>query len=199
MTSAARLAVLLAYICSGAPALADAVPAIWRTQHLDLRVMSTRTQFRCEEFALRLQAILAAVGATLEPNSELHCPESFSSTLRGRLVVKSPFVADESNLAQASAAITSSDRLLARLKGAAAPETLIRSFPANWQAVSTSTHPSLRRLDSGDCELLRAVVLQLLPRMSVREAKFRRSCHAGGEPRFSAIALVSESSEASAP
>jgi hypothetical protein len=104
--------------------------------------------------------------------------------------VKSPFVANEQNLAQAKAALTASDRLLARIKGQADPETSIRPFPATWRAVSTSTHPALRRLDAGDCELLQAVVRQLLPKMSVKDAQFRRSCSRGAEPRFSAIALV---------
>jgi hypothetical protein len=175
---------------SGADASADEVRAIWRTQQIDFRVISPRTQFRCEECALRLTSILDAVGATLEATSELYCPESFSTTLRGRLVVKSPFVADEANLAQAKAAITSSDRLLARLKGRADPQTLIRSFPATWESVSSSTHPSLRRLDASDCELLQAVVRQLLPRMSIRDAQFRRSCSSRAELRFSAVALV---------
>jgi hypothetical protein len=192
MSRFAAWAVVLAWlVAAGVPAtLADPVPAIWRTQHIDFRVISPNTQFRCAEFAVRLQSILDAVGASLEATSELHCPEAFSSTLRGRLVVKSPFVADETSIAQAKAAITSSDRLLAHLKGQSDPETLIRSFPANWQAVSTASHPSLRRLDAGDCELLRAVVRQLLPRMSVRDAQFRRTCAAGADPRFSAVALV---------
>lgn len=195
MSPTSRLAAWVVLVGSLAAAVApaaraDPVPAVWRTQHIDFRVISSRTQFRCEEFALRLTSILDAVGATLEATSELHCPESFSTTLRGRLIVKSPFIADEPNLAQAKAAVTSSDRLLARLRGQADPQTLIRSFPANWESVSTATHPSLRRLDAGDCELLQAVVRQLLPKMSVKDARFRRSCSSGAEPRFSATALI---------
>jgi hypothetical protein len=168
------------------PATAEPVRAIWRTQHVDFRFRSERQHFKCEEFAARLQRILTAVGAHLDARTRLHCADAFTGNVSGRIVITGPIEATDENVDRALTEITSVDKLSARLNRRPDPATRIRVFPAEWRTVSMRQ----ARLDAGDCDLLRAVKLQLLPALSVQDVQLSDSCSGRGAPRFSASALV---------
>ena len=164
----------------------DALPAIWRTHHIDFDFRSDRLAFRCEEFAWRLGRMLASIGARLDSRTQLQCAESFSNVVKGSVVVAAPIEATDANVRRALAEISTVDRLAARVNGLPDPSTLIRSFPAEWRRVS-KMQP---KLDAADCELLRAVERQLLPVLELRDLRVSASCTSNSVPRFSATALI---------
>src|SRR5688572_8609600 len=75
---------------TGADVRADAGPdtlaAIWRTQAVEFRYRSERQHYSCEEFATRLDRIIASMGGRLDAQTELHCTAAFSSSITGRIV-----------------------------------------------------------------------------------------------------------------
>lgn len=186
---AGLLAVLLSSTGMSAqdtPATAEPVRAIWRTQHLDFRFRSEQQRFKCEEFAVRLQRILRAMGAHLNAATELRCTDAFSGIVTGRIVMTAPIEATDENVRRVLTDITPADKLAARLNGRPDPATRIRVFPAEWRRVSSMK----ANLDGGDCELVRAVKRQLLPALSVRDAQISTSCTSRSVPKLSALALV---------
>jgi len=164
----------------------EVVPAIWQTHAAEFRFRSDSQHFRCEEVSARLQRILVKLGARLDARSQLTCMEGFSARVDGQLVIQSAVEATEKSLQEAHASITSEQRLVARVNGAADPATNIRAFPARWESLTSIT----ARFDHGDCELLRAIDAQLRSALTLREFKISSNCSFGRRPAFTAVALL---------
>ena len=106
------------------------------------------------------------------------------------MVVVSPFEAAET----LDAPVTSDAKqeLIARVRGetsGAAPAT----FPARWKTISFATAMRLR-LSPGDCELLKQLQRDVMPRLSVRVLRDRMRCQSdlgsGFRPQLVIAVLV---------
>jgi hypothetical protein len=144
--------------------LGTRVEATWRVQSLVFHHNSS-VAYSCTALRDKIAAILESVGAHHGTVVAMECRGGLSRSARAHITLASPVVAT-SEVALVPAGFTARAELIARIRGAPAPAaTAIERFPATWRRVSLPRDVSSR---TGDCELVRAVVKQVLPRLSTQ-------------------------------
>ncbi len=140
------------------------VEATWRIQSLVFH-HSSSVAYSCAALRAKSAAILARAGAHRGTVVGLECGRGLVRSARAHITLASPIVAT-SETALVPAGFIARAELVARVRGAPAPAVAaIERFPATWRRVSLPRDVASR---TGDCELVRAVVKQVLPRLSTQ-------------------------------
>jgi hypothetical protein len=140
------------------------VEATWRIQSLVFH-HSSSVAYSCAALREKIAAILESAGAHRGTVVAMECGRGLVRSARAHITLASPVVAT-SETALVPAGFIARAELVARIRGAPAPAAAaIERFPATWRRVSLPRDVSSR---TGDCELVRAVVKQVLPRLSTQ-------------------------------
>jgi hypothetical protein len=173
---------------------AETIDAIWHTQLVDFTYSSRDVYYSCNSLRSKIGAILRAVGAHENVQVSVHCiGDGFVNHAQGRVRLSVPIEATPENVQRATTYDTRHE-LVARLRKLELPTANdIERFPASWHSVSLTRQRQLR-LDSGDCDLLRAVRRQIFPKMPVRVSSERLHCALGAatrmRPNLDVVALM---------
>ncbi|HET9446890.1 MAG TPA: hypothetical protein VFO35_11550 [Steroidobacteraceae bacterium] len=140
------------------------VEATWRVQSLVFHHNSS-VAYSCAALREKIAAILESVGAHQRTVISMECGGGLLRTARAHITLASPVVAT-SDVALLPAGFTARAELVARMRGVPAPAApVVERFPATWRKVSLPRDLSSR---TGDCELVRAMVKQVLPQLSTQ-------------------------------
>ncbi|MFL6548117.1 MAG: hypothetical protein ACJ8OJ_05445 [Povalibacter sp.] len=174
-----------------------AVQAIWLVQNVPFEFRGDTIAYECESFKKKVRAVLIAVGVHSSMIVEARCPPArlaptvvtrrksmfageietatispglqnsrTSSRISARIALASPAIANEQNIRNATTFDTQ-EQLVARTKGEELPTpSSIPVFPAIWAPIELSSR-SDPWLQAVDCELLRQLSTQVLPRIGV--------------------------------
>lgn len=176
--------VLQANAAAGSDVVGTRVEATWRVQSLVFH-HSSSVAYSCAALREKIAAILETVGAHDGTVVAMECSGGLSRSARAHITLASPVVAT-SESALVPAGFTARAELVARIRGAPTPAaTAIERFPATWRRVSLSRDASSR---TGDCELVRAMVKQVLPRLSTHVQ--RKPLCIGGVTRSMPLEVV---------
>jgi hypothetical protein len=160
------------------------VEATWRVQSLVFHHNSS-VAYSCTALREKIAAILETVGAHHGTVVAMECGGGLSRSARAHITLASPVVVT-SQVELAPAGFTARAELIARIRGAPAPAAAaIERFPATWRRVSLPRDVTSR---TGDCELVRAVVKQVLPRLSTQVQ--RTPLCIGGVTRAMSLEIV---------
>jgi len=149
----------------------DSVEAIWRTQEFTLHVRATESYYTCSGLQTKIVTIMESFGAR-DVAVDMTCSGLTRNAL-ATVAARTPIAADDETL-RAASTFDSRAELVAKVRGESlpTPDTIPR-FAAEWRTVSLGRN---RRLDSQDCDLLREITNQILPRLSVRIVKKQSGC-----------------------
>jgi hypothetical protein len=168
-----------ASLCLGAaPAMArddnPNIDAVWLPQVVNFTYQADYTYYSCIGLWQKISGILAHLGARkTAPFQRTRCSD-FAPTVSLQIALESPAEATEENL-HAITDYDSKDLLVARLQGKQLPTANdIPHFPAAW--TTRSTRDADVELSPGDCELLRQLRKQVLPKLSVQVLKEPARC-----------------------
>jgi hypothetical protein len=138
------------------------VEATWRVQSLVFHHNSS-VAYSCAALREKIAAILDSVGAHRGTVVAMECGGGLLRSARAHITVASPVVATAES-ALVPAGFIARAELVARIRGVPKPAAAaIERFTATWRRVSLPRDVSSR---TGDCELVRAVVKQVLPQLS---------------------------------
>ena len=140
------------------------VEATWRVQSLAFH-HSSSVAYSCAALREKIAAILATVGAHRGTVVAMECGGGLLRSARAHITLASPVIAT-SEIALVPTGFIARAELVARIRGAPAPTAAaIERFPATWRRVSLPRDVASR---TGDCELVRAMAKQILPRLSTQ-------------------------------
>ena len=160
------------------------VEATWRVQSLVFHYSSS-VAYSCAALREKIAAILEAVGAHDGTVVAMECHGSLLRSARAHITLASPVVAT-SETVLVPAGFTARAELTARIHGARTPAAAaIERFPATWHRVSLPRDLASR---TGDCELVRAMVKQVLPLLSTHVQ--RKPLCIGGVTRGMPLEIV---------
>jgi hypothetical protein len=164
-------------LCAAPPAWPERViEAIWRVQHIDFRYDNPRHQYTCDALKNKVRAILRTMGAHEALIIDASCSgDLVVQQLRARISLATPVEATAENV-QAATTFDTRDELVAKLGDKRLPTAAdLERFPASWRRVSLSRDGRLH-LDAGDCELLKSIRKQVMPRLRVDVRDWGRRC-----------------------
>lgn len=195
--------IMLAALLSGRAIAAtsgadDSIEAVWKTQHMNFEYRGYSTVYTCGGLRSTLRTILTSVGARDGIRLRSYGCDDQAGVARFQITLESPVAATEENIRELTT-YSSEEELIARARGEhlASAQDLPR-FPAVWKTVSFARDPKLR-LAPGDCELVRQLRREILPRLSVQIVSDNLRCSAFGNisrPRLTVSALVAASDKA---
>ena len=141
------------------------VEAIWLRQVVNFEYRADDTTYSCSILWQKVAGMLLYVGArTAEPIERMRCND-FAGTVRLQIALESPVEATPENL-RAATDYDTEDVLVARLQGGQLPAAEdLRRFPAAWTTLSL--RDSRMPLTAADCELVRQLRRQVLPKLAV--------------------------------
>jgi len=192
----ASLLVVLAhllFLADVAPARAETVDAIWKTQRVIFRYSSRNTAYSCAGLSTKLAAVLQRVGAHEDIRVVGSGCDEVSGLLTFDVLFRAPVPATDENLREATD-YDARTELAARLRGErlAAAEDIER-FAAEWQTISVGQDRKLR-LAPSECDLLQQILRSFFSRMSVNTTGKKLRCSSGlGDfhpPRLTVTALI---------
>jgi hypothetical protein len=178
---------------AASPADDDTVEAVWKAQQVNFEYRGYSTIYSCQSLEDKLQVILRSVGAREDLQLRSYACNEEIGVARFQVSLQSPVVASEANIREITTH-DAKDELVARVNGEklAAPEDLPR-FAAVWKTVSFARDRDMR-LERGDCELVKQLRREILPRLSVQVVKDNVRCSSSlgnaGRPRLIVSALV---------
>jgi len=146
----------------GSDIIGTHVEATWRVQSLVFH-HSSSVAYSCAALREKIVAILATVGAHDGTVVAMECHGSLLRSARAHITLASPVPATSEN-ARVPAGLIARAELISKIRAAptrAAPA--IERFPATWRRVSLRRDPPSV---TGDCELVRALMKQVLPHLS---------------------------------
>jgi hypothetical protein len=189
---APTLAAIAAMLTWATSARADhVVPAVWKKQAVSFVYRGGASVHTCGGLRSQLRVLLDALGA--QEGTTITTIECDDSALAHEvsLVIVSPFEADAAALV-APPLRDATEALAARVRGERSPETLA-TFPARWKTVSFANAMRLR-LSPADCELLRQLRREVMPKLAVRVLHDKVRCQSelgsGHRPQLIVAALV---------
>jgi hypothetical protein len=179
---------------AAANAGADLAPieAIWMPQVVNFVYRTGDTAYTCSGLWQKLAGMLVYVGARpAAPSDRLKCDDA-AGTVTLQFALESPVEATPENL-RALTDFDTQDLLVARLQGKELPtEQDVTRFPAAWRTLSF--RDSRLQLTAGDCELVRQMRRQILPKLSVEIVNEPPVCSSllvhGGRPSMTVRALL---------
>jgi hypothetical protein len=190
---------LLAMACflfgtAAANAGADLAPieAIWMPQVVNFVYRTGDTAYTCSGLWQKLAGMLVYVGARPAAASDRLKCDAAAGTVTLQFALESPVAATPENL-RVLTHFDTQDLLVARLQGKQLPtEEDVKRFPAAWRTLSF--RDSRLQLTAGDCELVRQVRRQILPKLSVEIVSEPPVCSSllvlGGRPSMKVRALL---------
>jgi hypothetical protein len=191
----ALLLVALHTSVAGDDSAAD-VEAVWKQQQLSLTYRTAGAVHTCAGLRSQLRSLLILLGAHETLTVEVQGCEDTEGTRVVRIAIASPFerngmpVSEQDATAQLIERLRRVDPATANAEG---------PFLAQWKTISFSNALSLR-LTPADCELLRQLRYQVMPKLSVRVVSDRMRCTndlaSGNRPRLVVAALVAQPSRA---
>jgi hypothetical protein len=188
-TIAPAIGLLLA--CPASAHADDAVPAVWKKQEISFVYRGGASVHTCGGLSSQLRTLLTALGAHATTTITLIDCDDASPAHEVALVIASPFAAT-SESPELLSAPDATERLVARVRGETIPETPA-TFPARWKTISFANAMRLR-LTPGDCELLRQLQRDVMPKLSVRVVRDKMRCQSdfgsGNRPQLVVAALV---------
>jgi hypothetical protein len=206
----ARRLLAFAYIMAAAPAAiatdsavdGENVVAVWKAQQMSFEYRGDSTSYSCQSLEDKLQLILQTMGAREDVQLRSYACDEQMGIARFQVSLQSPVVASEQNI-QEITAHDANDELIARVNGRQLPSAAdLQRFTAVWKTVSFARDRRMR-LERGDCELVRQLRRQILPRMSVQIIKDNVRCSSRmgsvGPPRLTVSALVPTGDAAKLP
>jgi hypothetical protein len=204
----ALLTCLLCVSLTAPPVLAQPSPdegrrvdAVWKVQSFDFVFGGYTTTYSCNALARRVRSVLTSVGVDSLRVSMLDCAD-LNGGARMQLTLASPVEATPGNV-RALTTHDTRDVLIAKLRNEQLDtEADIERFAAMWTSVSMArvVRP---RLEAGDCELLRQLRRDVLPRLSVQIVREDLHCSSGGfvrftPPRLTVTALIAQAPDKTA-
>jgi hypothetical protein len=195
-TRVARAVFVLAATAFGAsPALGahvgDVVEAVWKEQQLTFGYRSAPVAHTCSGLRTRLRSLLTTLG--VHPSMMVTVTGCEDSTRVVSITLASPVEATTENI-EALAPRGAIEDLKAKVRGepVATAETL-RRFSAEWKTISFANALHLR-LTPADCELLKQLRRDLMPKLTIRIVSDRMRCASdlasGHRPQLVVMALV---------
>jgi hypothetical protein len=166
------------------------VEAVWIQQRVSFAYRAADAVHTCAGLRSQLRTLLILLGAHETITIDVQRCDDAGSTRVVHITITSPFESSDERASQRDATA----RLVARLNGLD-PSTPIAAEPfvARWRTVSFANSMSLR-LTPADCELLKQLRDQVIPRLSVRVVSDRMRCTSdlasGNRPRLVLAALV---------
>ena len=143
------------------------VEAIWLVQSFEFHHISSSVVYSCDELRGKIAAILRSVGAYERLIVQIGCNGNFVRSARASITLASPVEATPENIRRATT-FDARAQLIARTRNLTLPTAEgIERFPATWRRISLRGQ-GLSRRDSGDCELIRATMKQIFPKLSTR-------------------------------
>jgi hypothetical protein len=194
------VAIIAAALALGARAESDVdagaadttIEAVWKPQRVNFVYRGYHALYTCASLQQKLRRILRTVGANGELTLRTYFCDDLSGTARFQIAMQSPVEATPENI-RALTMHDSQDVLVARVRGEDLPTAEdVERFPAVWKTISLGRDRKLR-LAPADCELVRALRRQILPRMSVQVVRDNVRCSVYGNvaaPRLVVSALV---------
>jgi hypothetical protein len=189
LVCAATAALALSATCARGDDKDHSVEAVWKQQRLAFVYRSAGAVHTCSGLRSRLRSLLVLLGADETVSVSVQGCDDATSARLVHITVASPFVASEKEAENDATA-----QLVARLRGEASGSTRAApSFPAHWKTISFANALSLR-LTAADCELLKQLRQQVMPKLAVRVVSDRLRCpsdlHSGSRPQLVVAALV---------
>jgi hypothetical protein len=188
------LAALLA-ACAVLPAMAEeppaAVPApvsaVWVEHEFRFTYVGFGTYYSCAGLSGKVENLLRRLGAREDLRVRQSCADSGGVDFVPSVRITAFMPAEATPERLAPVAQTSKDELVARVQGKpTGVDALPVPFQAAWQTVTIDGRRD-RRIEDGDCELLRQIYPQVLEKMGVRKLPDSRlSC----APRMSQSGAV---------
>jgi hypothetical protein len=178
---------------AAAPAEGETVEAVWKAQQVNFEYRGYSTIYSCQSLEDKLAVILRSVGAREDLQLRSYACNEEIGVARFQVLLQSPVAASEANIREITTH-AAKDELVARVNGEklATPEDLPR-FTAVWKTVSFARDQDMR-LERGDCELVKQLRREILPRLSVQVVKDNVRCSSSmgnvGRPRLIVSALV---------
>lgn len=125
--------------------------------------------YDCDALEEKVRTILELVGAR-EPVVQTNCGSAPANRIGVRIVLATPVPATQDNV-RAATTFDSKDELVARVRKLALPTPAnVARFPAEWQTRNVT-------FTRGDCDLVRGIQEQVLPKLAVRAVRKKRlSC-----------------------
>lgn len=166
--------------------------AIWMPQVINFVYRASDTVYTCSGLWQKLAGMLVYVGARPSaPSDRLKC-DDVAGTVTLQFALEAPVEATPENL-RAMTDFDTEDLLVARLQGKELPsDDDISRFPAEWRMLSF--RDSRLQLTAGDCELVRQMRRQILPKLSVEIVNEPPLCSSllvhGGRPSMKVRALL---------
>jgi hypothetical protein len=162
---------------------AQLVEAVWKVQSFNFVFGGYTTTYSCNTLARRVRNVLMSVGVPDSITiSMLDCAD-LNGGARMQITLASPVEATPENV-RALTSHDSRDELIAKLRNEPLETAAdLKRFAASWTEVSLSKAVK-PRLEPGDCELVRQIRRDVLPRLSVRVLREDLNCTNGGFVRF---------------
>jgi hypothetical protein len=173
----------------------DVVPAVWKKQEISFVYRGGGSGHTCGGLRTQLRSLLIALGAHEATTVTAAECDDAALAREVAIFVASPF---EAAAVDSDAQSSSTEALIARVRGEVA-EATPATFPARWKTISFANAMSLR-LSPGDCELLKQLQRDVMPRLSVRVLRDKVLCRSdlgsGSRPQLVVAALVDASGSA---
>ncbi|MGH8179038.1 MAG: hypothetical protein ACREV5_22480 [Steroidobacter sp.] len=167
--------------------------AVWKVQEVTFGYLAGDSSYTCAGLRARLRSILTHLGAHEGMTIILRGCDQPNSNVSASITLTSPVEATSVNIDQLTRRDSRSE-LTARVRGVtlARAEDLPR-FPAVWKTISFANAMHLR-LSPADCDLLKQLRREILPRLAIRviEDEIRCSTALRGvtRPRLTVAALI---------
>lgn len=145
------------------------IEAIWHVQAFPFEYHSLSTYYDCEALEQRLRAMLDLMGARQPIVIHSSCGAIPAKQIRVQIIVATPVPATEENV-RAATEFDSNDELVARMRGGTLPTAAdLERFPARRQRRHV-------RISHGDCDLMRGIHEQIVPKLAMRSASRKVNC-----------------------
>jgi hypothetical protein len=152
--------------------------AIWKLQRVEFNFRSMSTYYSCDGLRQKITNIMMAIGARDGVRVDMRCNGGLTNDAFTLITLKTPVEATAENIV-AETTYSPELQLAARLNKVRLPSANdIEQFAAEWRSVELNRQRRLN-LAAGDCELLRGLVTQVIPHLSVRVEKQRLNCAQG--------------------
>jgi hypothetical protein len=159
------------------------VEAVWKVQSFNFVFGGYTTSYSCNSLGRRVHSVLTSIGVLDSLRVYMVDCTDLAGGARMRITLASPVEATPENV-RALTTHDTRDVLVAKLRNEQLDTAAdLERFPATWTQVSLNR--TVRpRLEAGDCELIRQLRRDVLPRLSVQVTREDLHCSVGSLGRF---------------
>ena len=189
---------------SSTASVGQLVEAVWRVQTFNFVFGGYTTAYSCNSLGSRVRAVLTSIGVLDSLRVRMVDCTDLAGGARMQITLASPIEATPENV-RALTTHDTRDELVARLRNEQLDtEADLERFQATWKKVSLNR--AVRpRLEAGDCELIRQLRRDVLPRLAVQVVREDLHCSVGSlgrytPPKLTVTALIADAqAKTSAP